>query len=156
MNYEMNVVIPRMFIVEGAGHSDFTAMQSFAKQFALFTLGRQGPNIRCGSLKVERDFIDVQDCVEALYGLMNQGVSGSSYNICSGQAITIVRIIEILQEQLDMYETVATVDPTLIRPYDEAILLGDASKINKLGWAATIPIEQTIVDVYNDWLIRLR
>lgn len=156
LNYEMDIVIPRLFIQVGPGHPPVTAIQNFCRQFALYTLKRQGPGIRCGALKTERDFVDVRDGVKALLLLQEDGVSGQSYNVCSGSAITMIRIIEILQEQLDMYETVAAVDPSLLRLSDEKILLGDPTKIKKLGWEAKIPIEQTIVDIYNDWLIRLR
>ena len=156
LNYDMDVVIPRMFLLEGIGRPPLTAMQNFCMQFALCTLNRQGQQINCGALKTERDFVDVRDGVKALLLLQERGVSGESYNICSGQAITMVRIIEMLQEQLDMYETVAAVDPTYLRPSDEALLVGDPSKINKLGWFAQIPVEQTIIDIYNDWVIRLK
>lgn len=43
--------------------------------------------------------------------------------------------------------------PWKLRRTDEDIIIGDNSKIKKdLGWDVTIPIEDTLKDMYNYWL----
>ena len=40
-----------------------------------------------------------------------------------------------------------------LRRTDEDIIVGDNSKIKKdLGWDMTIPIENTLKDMYNSWI----
>ncbi len=40
-----------------------------------------------------------------------------------------------------------------LRRTDEDIIVGDNSKIKKdLGWDVTIPIENTLKDMYNSWI----
>ncbi len=40
-----------------------------------------------------------------------------------------------------------------LRKIDEDIIVGDNSKLKKdLGWDVTIPIEDTLKDMYNYWL----
>jgi GDP-4-dehydro-6-deoxy-D-mannose reductase len=46
-------------------------------------------------------------------------------------------------------------DKNLLRPSDEKVLLGDPSKIEALGWKASIPFSRTLEDILNNWLERL-
>ena len=46
-------------------------------------------------------------------------------------------------------------DPALVRPTDEKTLLGDNSKLRALGWEPVIPFEQTLKDIFANWMERL-
>jgi GDP-4-dehydro-6-deoxy-D-mannose reductase len=46
-------------------------------------------------------------------------------------------------------------DPGLMRLSDEKVLLGIPRKLNELGWKPEIPFEQTLEDIYLNWLQRL-
>lgn len=44
------------------------------------------------------------------------------------------------------------VDPALIRPTDEKIIVGDITKLKKAtGWKQIIPMSQTIADMLDYW-----
>ena len=44
------------------------------------------------------------------------------------------------------------VDPARYRPNDTPLLLGDPSRVHAdLGWAAEIPLEQTLDDLLEYW-----
>ena len=44
------------------------------------------------------------------------------------------------------------IDPTLIRPTDEKIIVGDVTKLKKdTGWKQDIPMQQTIADMLDYW-----
>ena len=50
LNYGMKIFLPRMFIHVGTGHPPATAIQNFAKQFALIKAGKIEPKIHVGNL----------------------------------------------------------------------------------------------------------
>ena len=63
----------------------------------------------------------------------------------------------ILDQLLSMTKTKIEVrqDPARLRPSDVQILLGDASKFEKVtGWKTTIPFEQTLRDMLEFWRAR--
>jgi len=44
------------------------------------------------------------------------------------------------------------VDPALLRPTDERIIVGDVTKLKSAtGWVQKIPMEQTVADMLNYW-----
>ena len=44
------------------------------------------------------------------------------------------------------------VDPKLLRPTDEKIIIGNVDKLKKdTGWMQKIPMEQTITDMLDYW-----
>jgi GDP-4-dehydro-6-deoxy-D-mannose reductase len=48
-------------------------------------------------------------------------------------------------------------DPSKFRVADTPISFGDASRIREAtGWTPTIPFEQTIADILDDWRARTR
>ena len=154
LNFGIDVVLPRLFIHVGPDHPPVTALQNFAKQLASIKLGLQQPIIKVGNLTSSRDFVDVRDGANALIVLAEKGVSGETYNQCSGKDWT-------MQESLDMLIKISglhvkiEIDPILFRPSDEKVLLGNPEKINKLGWKTEIPFEKTLKDIYQNWLERL-
>lgn len=154
LNFGLDVVLPRLFIHVGPDHPPVTALQNFAKQLASIKLGLQEPVMKVGNLSSSRDFVDVRDGAKALIVLAEKGLSGEIYNQCSGKDYT-------MQESLDMLIKISGLDihvetdPALFRPSDEKVLLGNPSKLNKLGWKTEIPFEKTLTDIYNNWLDRL-
>jgi GDP-4-dehydro-6-deoxy-D-mannose reductase len=153
-NYDMDVVLPRLFIHVGPDHPPVTALQNFARQVASIKLGIQEPVMKVGNLTSSRDFVDVRDGAKALILLAEKGQSGEVYNICSGKDWT-------MQESLDMLIEIGGVDvkvetdPALFRPSDEKVLLGKTNKLKELGWKTEIPFDQTLRDIYQNWLERL-
>jgi len=154
LNYGMDIVIPRLFIHVGPDHPPVTALQNFAMQLAAIRLGQQDHVIKVGNLDSSRDFVDVRDGARALWLLAEKGQSGEVYNICSGKAWTmrdsLNKLIEISGLDVEIEQ-----DRKLLRPSDEKVLLGDPSKLELLGWKANIPFEQTLEDIFNNWLERL-
>ncbi|MFV8227058.1 GDP-mannose 4,6-dehydratase, partial [Christiangramia aquimixticola] len=101
-----------------------------------------------------RDFVDVRDGAKALILLAEKGISGEVYNICAGKDWTMQESLDILIKIAGIEVKVET-DPALFRPSDEKVLLGKTDKIEKLGWKTEIPFEQTLADIYSNWVERL-
>lgn len=124
---------------------------SFAKQIAAIEAGLLDPVLRTGNLEAHRDFTDVRDVVRAYRLIAIKGKPGAVYNVCAGQARSIS---ELLNGLLDLATTSIKLrsDPTLLRPLDLPVIVGDASCLREeTGWAITIGWEETLVDVLDFW-----
>lgn len=154
-NYGLQVFLPRMFIHVGPGHPPATAIQNFAKQLAEISIKRTKPILSVGNLSTSRDFIDVRDGVEAMLLLLEKGEPGKPINICTGKAYKIEDILNILIE-ISGIEVNVEVSNALLRKSDEPVLLGDNSEIMKLGFQQKYDIKQTLTDIYNDWIERVK
>lgn len=153
-NYGQQVYLPRLFIQLGTGHPPATAIQNFARQVALIAKGRSEPVIQVGRLDTARDFIDVRDGVDGMMRLLESGAPGRPVNICTGEAVTIRQVLEILIE-LGGVKTEVREEPSLLRPSDEPLLLGDNSRLRALGWTRRYTIRETLAAVLQDWMNRV-
>lgn len=154
LNFGLDVFLPRMFIHVGTGHPPATAIQNFARQLALIKKGVLEPEIHVGNLTSARDFIDVRDGVAAMRLLLDKGNPGEPINICTGKAYKIQEILDMLVEISGTKAKVIS-DPALFRVADEPLLLGDNSKITKLGFKPEYTMYQTLEDVFADWMSRI-
>lgn len=153
-NYGLKVFLPRLFIHVGTGHPPATAIQNFARQLALIKKGRLEPVVRVGNLESARDFIDVRDGVAGMMLMLERGIPGDPINICTGTAYKISDILEMLIDISGLKIDVVR-DESLLRPSDEPLLLGDNSKLKALGWQQQYTIEETLKDVFEDWISRI-
>ena len=103
--------------------------------------------IETGDTSIIRDFVDVRDVVRAYYMLLKDAKSGSVYNICSGNGITLKDVIRIIADKMHV-EIKTKVNPAFIRPTDNKIIIGENYKIfNEIGWKPEIPLEKTLEDM---------
>ena len=144
----LRVVATRSFNHTGPGQSTAFAAAAFAKQFADIARGKQAPVLLHGNLSAQRDFLDVRDVVSAYRLLAARGQPGIAYNICSGSAVSMRRIVESLGRLVDRPVELRE-DPVLMRPIDTPVIVGDATLIRRdTGWKPAIPLEQTLRDLY--------
>jgi GDP-4-dehydro-6-deoxy-D-mannose reductase len=153
-NYGLKVYLPRLFIHVGTGHPPATAIQNFARQIAMIAQGRMEPVVRVGNLNSARDFVDVRDGVRALLLLLEKGTPGQPVNICNGDAVSIRDVLTMLIEIAGVNASVE-VDERNLRPSDEPLLLGDNSRLIRLGWSRKYAIRETLQAVYADWVKRI-
>ncbi|MCC2630958.1 MAG: hypothetical protein K0S38_767 [Candidatus Paceibacter sp.] len=154
INYKMNVFLPRFFIHVGTGHPPATMIQNFARQLALIKAGKLEPTIKVGNLETARDFIDVRDGVAGAMLVLEKGEAGKPINICTQTAFSGRQILDKLIA-ISGLEVKVESDPSLFRPSDEELLLGDNSKLKALGWAQKYTIDDTLKAVYEDWQSRI-
>ena len=107
--------------------------------------------LRVGNLDTRRGITDVRDLVHALLLLADQGEWGECYNICGQYDYRIGDLIPMIEQVLGRSLQVWQ-DPALLRPSDEPVIFGDASRlIERTGWRQQITIEQTISDSIQYW-----
>lgn len=151
MSYGFHLIRTRAFNHSGPRRGDVFVESNFAKQIVDIEKGRKEPVVRVGNLKAKRDFTDARDIVRAYYLAIEKGKPGDVYNICSGKAISIQSLLDILVSKAGV-EIRIEVDPNRLRPSDVPILLGDYTKFNKLtGWKPEIPFEKTLEDLLDYW-----
>jgi len=150
MSYGLHIVVTRGFNHTGPRRGDVFVTSTFAKQVAEIEKGKN-PVIHVGNLEAKRDFTDVRDMVKGYLLAVEKCQPGEPYNICSGKAIKIQEVLDLLLSMTDK-EIKVTQDPDRMRPSDVEILQGDCSKFKKqTGWKQTIPFEKTMEDLLNYW-----
>ncbi len=120
-------------------------VSDFARRVA--AIERDGGALRVGNIEARRAILDVRDLIAALRALIDHGTPGEAYNICAEQAVRIGDLIPLF-ERASGRTLQRAPDPTLLRPTDEAVILG---RVNRLvaatGWHQRIPLEDTIATV---------
>lgn len=146
--YNMRIIRVRPFYIAGP-RKTADACSDFALGIAKIEK-KQTKTLSTGSLESIRDIVDVRDCVRAMLLLMERGVPGEVYNICSGKGY---KMRDILGKLLSLSPSKIKVcqSPEKMRPSDDTILIGDNSKLCKLGWKPQIPIERTLSDILDYW-----
>jgi GDP-4-dehydro-6-deoxy-D-mannose reductase len=150
--YSIKVIRVRPFYITGPGKiSD--ACSDFARGIVEVEKG-QIDTLNTGKLESVRDIVDVRDCVKAMWLLMEHGVPGEAYNICSGRGYKMRDILDMLLS-MSPKKIKVTQSPEKMRPSDDNILIGDNSKLCRVGWKPQIPIERTLSDILDYWRKRL-
>ena len=150
------VLLTRPFNHTGPRQDATFAAPTFARQIALIEMGRMQPEIVVGNLDASRDLHDVRDTVKAYTAIVERGVPGRVYNVCSGEAFRIRDVLDRLVAMSSVPVRIV-VDPELYRPSDNLMLWGDRSRIEReLGWKPEIPLQQTLADVLDYWRKELR
>lgn len=150
-SYGMKIIRTRGFNHTGPRRGDVFAESSFAKQIAEIEKGKHEPIVHVGNLEAERDYTDVRDMVRAYYLAVQKCEGGEVYNICSGRAWRIRKVLDLLISMAKVKVDIKP-DPSRMRPSDVEILLGDNNKfVQKTGWKPEIPFEKTMEDLLNYW-----
>ncbi len=124
--------------------SDFTKRAVLAERSGNWTL-------KVGNLETRRAIMDQRDLVNALLLLGEKGKAGDVYNISSEHIYQMKEIITMIEETIS-HKLEIEIDPMLLRPTDEKIIVGDITKLkHDTGWEQKIPMKQTINDMLDYW-----
>jgi len=151
--YGMRVISARPFFIIGPGKLN-DVCSDWARNIVRIERGELNW-LPVGLIEgIARDFLSVSDAVSALITISEKGVSGEAYNICSGEAVSLSNILEILKN--DTRTTIVTrIDDSKTRPIEESIKVGNNDKLSSLGWTRKDNIKQTIVDILNYWRLKM-
>lgn len=128
--------------------SDFTKRAVEAERTGVW-------EIRVGNLETRRAIMDQRDLVKGLMLLADKGTAGEVYNVSSEFIYQMRDIIRIIEKQMG-HEFKTIVDPALLRPTDERVIVGDVSRLKRdTGWRQEITMEQTISDMLDYWRTHL-
>jgi GDP-4-dehydro-6-deoxy-D-mannose reductase len=93
--------------------------------------------------------------VRAYELLLNKGVPGEAYNVGSGRAIPLSRILAIL-ESLTSRAVRVDVERKRVRSGESDVVYGSNRKLKKAtGWTAEFDLKTTLRDLYFYWKANL-
>lgn len=156
MSYGIPCVRTRGFNHTGPRRGEVFVDSNFAKQAVEIEKKKRSPILYVGNLDARRDFTDVRDMVRGYWLSLEKCEAGEVYNICSGNAISVKELLDMVLEQTAVKIDVQQ-DPTRLRPSDVPLLQGDCTKFqNATGWKPEIPFEKTLSDLMDYWRERIR
>jgi len=151
--YGVPVIITRAFNHVGPSQTASFVVSALARRI-IEAQRNASTSLSVGNLSPQRDFTDVRDVVRAYRLLAEKGQPGGTYNVCSGQAVSVAqlanRMLELADVKLDLVP-----DPDLQRPVDIPILCGDPSKLPHTGWERVHPLDETLADTLQFWRVSL-
>jgi GDP-4-dehydro-6-deoxy-D-mannose reductase len=103
-----------------------------------------------GNINNIRDFLHVDDAVNAMISIISSSKYGETFNICSGRGYQLKNILKLLVG-LSSRDIKIKVDLDKIRSHDNSCIIGDNSKLRELGWKQNILIKNTISDILKYW-----
>jgi GDPmannose 4,6-dehydratase len=101
--------------------------------------------VRLGNLAAQRDWGFAGDYVQAMW-LMLQQEQPDDYVVATGEMHSVQQLVELAFSHAGLdWRRHVVVDPTLKRPAEVDLLLGDATKARqKLGWAPKVGFAELI------------
>lgn len=112
--------------------------------------------LRLGNIDAKRDWGHSRDYVRAMW-LMLQQETPDDYVIATGRTTTVRDMCRIAFEHAGLaIDDHLVIDPDLFRPAEVEVLLGNPKKAReKLGWEATISLDEMICEMVDADLKRL-
>ncbi len=120
------LVVTRPFNYTGPGQALNFVIPKLVDHFV-----RRQPTISLGNLHVEREFNDVSTVCDAYLRLLEWGVPGEVYNVCSGQPHALQEVIDALQ-RITGHRPRVEVNPAFVRANEVHRLCGSPAKLDAL------------------------
>jgi dTDP-L-rhamnose 4-epimerase len=147
--YDIPTVCLRYTYVQGPRNSFYNAYSGVARRFALRILQKLPPIIYEDGGQL-RDYVNVRDVARAnLLVLERPEADFQVFNVGGGRAVTVNQFARMMLNAFN-----SDLEPLLsgeFRIGDTRHTVSDISKLQKLGWTPTAPVEQNVRE-YVDWL----
>lgn len=144
------VLVARPSNHSGAGQSDHYFLPSMARQVVAVPAGEK-VRVATGNLAPARDFLHVDDVVEAYLALLERGHSGTVYNVASGRAVPLSQLLDGLV-RASRRQVEVTVDPQRFRPEGGRPLEISVDRIfQHTGWSARLGLPRLYSDLIDYW-----
>lgn len=145
-SYGFNIIMTRSFNHYGIGQDRRFFIPNLIHQ----AVDKETKVIKLGDLGVVRDFIYIDDVVDAYVELLFKGKKNNIYNISTGKGHKLQEILEILDKIYPIKKPIIN-DSALMRPSDNPVIIGDNSKIKQeTSWFPKISLEQGLQRILNN------
>jgi GDP-4-dehydro-6-deoxy-D-mannose reductase len=150
-NHNVQVVIARPFNIVGRGISNLLVIGAILDRIKQGLQSDQDPiRVAVGNLDSKRDFITVEDTVDAYLQLIQGGFWGEIFNICTGEPRSIRSILQTLISYSSR-RIILEVDPALIRPSEVQQIFGSPDKARRaFGFKPKIPFELSLKAAWDE------
>jgi len=128
----LNTVVLRLFNIYGPGQDVENMKQGMLSIFLGYLLRGEDLKVK-GSLERFRDFVFIEDCVNAIIKAAESENLTGTFNICSGKKTTVGEAIDCLLKNLGKENHSVIIEEGT--PGDQFGIFGNPSKTTeKLGW----------------------
>jgi nucleoside-diphosphate-sugar epimerase len=117
------LVMTRPFNYTGVGHDQRFVIPKIVDHFV-----RKAPVIELGNLGVYREYNDVRQVCDVYLKLLDHGVAGEVYNVCSGRAVSLQDILSLMTE-IGGWQPEVRVNPAFVRANEIRTLAGSPEKL---------------------------
>ena len=134
------ITLVRPFNYTGVGQSIEFLIPKIIDHFR-----RRAPVLELGNIDVARDFSDVRSVVDCYARLLDaKGAAGNVYNVCSGVAISLRKVIGLVRE-LSGHDIAVRVNPAFVRANEVRSLCGSRALLeSQIGTVNAPPFEETL------------
>lgn len=154
--YGMQIIVARPFNVVGPGLSRQFLIGEIAWQLARIRIDRGEAVLHVGDLEIERDYVDVRDVARAYLLLLDGGMPGETYNICSGSPSPARHLVDELVH-IAGGGILLRFDPRRERAAEIPMLLGSSEKLFKeVGWTPAISLRESLGDLWREKIGRFK
>ncbi|HXT84322.1 MAG TPA: NAD(P)-dependent oxidoreductase [Verrucomicrobiae bacterium] len=129
--YGVHVACVRPFSGYGEDQELVYPIPAIARRFAR----REDPLSVWGTGKQGRDFVHIDDCIEAFFIALDNISDGSAVNIGSGKLTTFLEVIEIFSKVSGFKPQIKK---NINKPVGVHSRYGNAEKLKRMGWKQTI------------------
>jgi GDP-4-dehydro-6-deoxy-D-mannose reductase len=141
----VRVVCTRSFNHSGAGQPEQFLIPALVRR--ALDLPESGGVLSIGNGDTIRDFLHVSDVVDAYLSLLETGVAGETYNVCSGEGLSVLALARLVLQRVGVSADISS-DPALSRPVDVPVQIGNNDKLRRAtGWAPRHTREDIIDDL---------
>ncbi len=138
------IVMTRPFNYTGPGQAANFLVPKLVEHFAA-----RRSQIELGNLDVEREFNDVRMVCQSYLKLLQTGVCGEAYNVCSGRPYALRELIDVLRDLTD-HDITVKVNPKFVRDNEVHRLCGDPGKLlSAVGELPNFDLRDTLA-----WMLR--
>ncbi len=151
-SHRMKIVTARPFNIVGPGIPQTLVVGAILKRIKDSLSQKDKLIIKMGNLHTERDFIDVNDVVDAYIKMAQGDFWGEIFNICSGKPYSIRRIVELIASFSGLPVEIEY-DPALVRLQDIDVSFGSYAKANgAFGFKPLVDIEQALFETWQQYM----
>lgn len=130
-NHGLNINVARTFNIIGKGISNKLSVGNFLEQIEKTP---DGGTIKTGNLKSKRDYLHIEDVIDAYWKITTTGKPGEIYNVCSGKSCSMEFLLQGLVKESNKELKIVT-DERFLKLKDLTDIYGDNTKlVTQTGW----------------------
>lgn len=140
--YDMDIAIIRLFSIYGPKSPDHLVTSKIITQ--LLTKN----TILLGNMNSKRDFLYIDDAMEAISLILKKWKGFDTFNVGSGKSISIQELFEMLKQISKKNPQIKKIK-SAIQKNDIPEIVSDSTKIKKLGWKPKMNLNEGLNITYN-------
>jgi len=131
--YDMDISIVRLFSVYGKNSPAHLVTSKIISQL-------NKKSIKLGNIQTKRDFIYLDDAIDAIKLVYSKSKGFNTYNVGTGKSHSINEVCSMIKKLTNKKTPVKSLS-SLKRNIDVPEITANISKIKKLGWTPHLPLE---------------